>query len=94
MVFDSDLANKYLEVAALLGVEINLNKSISSPDKPVFEFAKRTMFGKLNVSPIPIKQLLSNQRVSERVMNFITFMTRDLIPSRSIMGTVLSKFGS
>nr|UYL94482.1 MAG: RNA-dependent RNA polymerase [Leptosphaeria biglobosa mitovirus 5] len=94
VVFDSDLAIKYLEIATLLGVEINLNKSISSPDKPVFEFAKRTMFGKLNVSPIPIKQLLSNQRVSERVMNFITFLTRDLIPSRSIMGTVLSKFGS
>lgn len=89
-----DLANKYLEIAQKLGVEINLNKSISSPSLPVFEFAKRTFVGELNVSPIPMKQLLSNHKLSERVMNFMSLLSRDLIASRSIMGTVLSKFGT
>nr|UPW42220.1 MAG: putative RNA dependent RNA polymerase [Inner Mongolia grassland mitovirus 8] len=94
VVFDSELADKYLEVARLLGVEINLNKSISSPNKPVFEFAKRTCVGNTNVSPIPVKQLLSNDRLSERCMNFITFLERGLLNKRSLMGVALSKFGS
>jgi hypothetical protein len=94
VVFDCVLADKYLEISRILGVEINLNKSISSPSKPVFEFAKRTCVGKTNVSPIPIKQLLSNTRLSERCMNFITFLERGLIKSRSLMGVALSKFGS
>jgi hypothetical protein len=94
VVFDSELATKYLEIASLLGVEINLNKSISSHNKPVFEFAKRTCVGKTNVSPIPFKQLLSNDKLSERCMNFMTFLERGLITSRSLMGVALSKFGS
>jgi hypothetical protein len=72
VIFDSPLAEEYLKTARLLGVEINLNKSISSPDKPVFEFAKRTFIGPSNVSPIPIKQLLSNRTLSERCMNYIS----------------------
>lgn len=88
------MADKYLEIARILGVEINLNKSISSPDKPVFEFAKRTCVGETNVSPIPIKQLLSNEKLSERCMNFITFLDRGLLNKRSLMGVALSKFGS
>nr|QTW92172.1 RNA-dependent RNA polymerase [Colletotrichum higginsianum mitovirus 1] len=94
VVFDSDLAGKYLEIATLLGIEINLNKSISSPCKPVFEFAKRTCVGNTNVSPIPVKQLLSNSKLSERCMNFITFLERGLLNKRSLMGVALSKFGS
>lgn len=72
MIFDSDLAAKYLEITDLLGVEINLNKSISSPNLPVFEYAKRTFYGLSNVSPIPFKQLLSNRTLSERCSNYIS----------------------
>lgn len=94
VVFDKLLADKYLEIARLLGVEINLSKSISSHNRPVFEFAKRTCIGRTNVSPIPIKQLLSNQQLSERTMNLVTFLSRGLIVSRSLLGLTLSKFGS
>jgi hypothetical protein len=58
VIFDHRLAMKYLEICKLLGVEINLSKSISSPKAPVFEFAKRTCNGLINISPIPFKQLL------------------------------------
>lgn len=94
VVFDSALADKYLEIAKILGVEINLTKSISSHDRPVFEFAKRTCFGNTDLSPISIKQLLSNDQLSERAMNVVSFMKRGLIVSRSHIGILLSKFGS
>lgn len=94
VVFDSALADKYLEIAKILGVEINLTKSISSFDRPVFEFAKRTCFGNLDLSPISIKQLLSNDQLSERTMNVVSFLKRGLLVSRSHIGILLSKFGS
>lgn len=94
VVFDSALADKYLEIAKILGVEINLTKSISSQDRPVFEFAKRTCFGNSDLSPISIKQLLSNDQLSERTMNVVSFLKRGLLVSRSHIGILLSKFGS
>lgn len=94
VVFDSALADKYLEIAKILGVEINLTKSISSHDRPVFEFAKRTCFGNSDLSPISIKQLLSNDQLSERTMNVVSFLKRGLLVSRSHIGILLSKFGS
>jgi hypothetical protein len=42
VVFDKDLAMAYLDICRTLGVDINLNKSIQSLNRPVFEFAKRT----------------------------------------------------
>jgi hypothetical protein len=42
VIFDADVAAKYLQIMAVLGCEINLNKSIVSTSRPVFEFAKRT----------------------------------------------------
>nr|UNI72652.1 MAG: RNA-dependent RNA polymerase [Botrytis cinerea mitovirus 3] len=94
VVFDLALADKYLEIAKILGVEINLTKSISSQDRPLFEFAKRTCFGKSDLSPISIKQLLSNDQLSERTMNVVSFLKRGLLVSRSHIGILLSKFGS
>nr|QJT73703.1 RNA-dependent RNA polymerase [Botrytis cinerea mitovirus 3] len=94
VVFDSALADKYLEIAKILGVEINLTKSISSLNRPVFEFAKRTCFGNSDLSPISIKQLLSNDQLSERTSNVVSFLKRGLLVSRSHIGILLSKFGS
>jgi hypothetical protein len=94
VIFDPLLGEKYLELTGLLGVEINLSKSIQSFKAPVFEFAKRTCIADSNVSPIPVKQLLSNDTLSGRVMNLVTFLQRDLPISNSIIGTTLSKFGT
>ena len=57
-IFDRDLAEAYLGLCKILGVEINLTKSISSPNKPVFEFAKRTYNNGIDVSPVPFKPLI------------------------------------
>jgi len=77
----------------LLGVEINLTKSIVSPSKPVFEFAKRTFNSGNDVSPIPFKQLLGHS-LSDRVGQYLAFSTRGLLTNMSLLRRVLSRFGS
>lgn len=77
----------------LLGVEINLSKSIVSPSKPIFEFAKRTFNNGIDVSPIPFKQLLGSS-LSDRVSQFLAYSTRGLLTDLSLLRRVLSRFGS
>jgi len=53
VIFDRNLASKYLEVMNHLGVPINTSKSVVSIQKaPVVEFAKRTSYNMTDVSPI------------------------------------------
>jgi hypothetical protein len=42
---------------AKLGLEINFSKSLISPNKPVFEFAKRTVLGDKLVSGVTLSQI-------------------------------------
>lgn len=57
VILDSAIANKYLEVAKDLGVEINLSKSILSTNGS-FEFAKRTVIQGTDVSGVCWKQFI------------------------------------
>jgi hypothetical protein len=52
-----------------LGLEINLSKSITSPKRPVFEFAKRTVIGEVLVSGLTYSQVNSNISLSNRINN-------------------------
>jgi len=52
-----------------LGLEINLSKSIVSPNLPVFEFAKRTVIGDNLVSGVTYSQINSNVSLSNRINN-------------------------
>nr|UPW42276.1 MAG: putative RNA dependent RNA polymerase [Inner Mongolia grassland mitovirus 3] len=93
VIFDAELANKYLEVAKLLGVEINLSKSISSRSSPVFEFAKRTVVSAINVSAISFKQFISEASMGSRVANILHFARQGLIRTNSVLAILLSRFG-
>lgn len=93
VVFDSELAQRYLEVTKELGVTINLSKSIVSPNLPVFEFAKRTCIGEMNVSPIAFSQLLSSS-LGERVGTFFNLVERGIITTCSTILTSISRDGS
>lgn len=93
VVFDYDLAMAYLKICKTLGVDINLNKSIQSHNRPVFEFAKRTCWGPLDVSPISMKQLMANDSLSERITNVLSFLKRGLLVKKSILGALISKVG-
>jgi len=60
VIFDKDIAAFYLRLCNALGVSININKSIVSPNKPVVEFAKRTGLNGYDVSALSFKEFLSN----------------------------------
>nr|UPW42279.1 MAG: putative RNA dependent RNA polymerase [Xisha Islands farmland mitovirus 2] len=91
-IFDPALANCYLDVCKILGVEINLTKSISSPNKPVFEFAKRTYNGPNDVSPIPFKQLL-NYSIADLIGWYLSYSKKGMITSVPVLLRLIHKFG-
>lgn len=93
VIFDEDLANSYLQVAASLGVEINLSKSISARSVPVFEFAKRTVVSSQNLSGISWKQLISEASMGSRVANILYFARSGLIRTNFVLSALLSRFG-
>ena len=74
-------------------MEINLTKSISSPNKPVFEFAKRTYNQGIDVSPIPFKPLI-HPSLADIVGNFLLFSKKGLITTPGILLRFLTRFGS
>lgn len=69
VIFDTQLANVYLEVMKNLGLEINLSKSIVSHKLPTFEFAKRTFSNGNLVSGITLSQINSHSSMASRISN-------------------------
>jgi hypothetical protein len=92
VIFDANVAREYLVIMQGVGCEINLNKSINSPDRPVFEFAKRTCIGPDIVSGISLGQVKSGYTVGARVANALSFSNSGLIPNVSLLSTVLNRF--
>jgi len=60
VLFDKEVADRYLSLCKQLGVAINLSKSIISESKPVIEFVKRTSLNGVDVSALPFKEIFSN----------------------------------
>lgn len=92
VIFDALIAKFYLEIMAGIGCEINMNKSINSPNKPVFEFAKRTCIGNDIVSGISLNQVRAGWNVGSRVANALSFSQSGLLTSVSLLATVLSRY--
>lgn len=74
-------------------MEINLTKSIVSPSKPVFEFAKRTYNNGIDVSPIPFKPLISPS-LADTVGLVLQYSPKGLISRSSVLKRLISRFGS
>jgi hypothetical protein len=92
VIFDELVAQEYQRVLSVLGCDINLNKSIISLKRPVFEFAKRVCWGELNVSGISLNQVAAGWRVSGRVANALSFASAGLLKnSKSLLLAVLSR---
>jgi len=94
VIFDTDLANQYLIIMKDLGVEINLSKSISSPNKPVFEFAKRTVIGNDLVSGITYSQVNSNVSLANRINNVYNWIRLGYLDNLTTISTVLNNFNT
>jgi hypothetical protein len=92
VIFNDAIAREYLEIMAGIGCEINMSKSINSPSKPVFEFAKRTCIGNDIVSGISLNQVRAGWNVGSRVANALSFSQSGFITSVSMLATVLSRY--
>jgi len=57
VIGDAKVAKMYLKVMKELGVGIGLHKSLISSDGSALEFAKRTLYRGVDVSPIPLTEL-------------------------------------
>nr|AAD17381.1 dsRNA viral RNA-dependent RNA polymerase [Thanatephorus cucumeris] len=92
VIFNELIAQEYLNIMAVIGCEINLNKSISSRCRPVFEFAKRTCWGFAIVSGISLAQIRAGWRIGGRVANALQFARAGLLePGESLLQAILSR---
>lgn len=92
VIFNSDIAEEYKSIMAVLGCGINLNKSIVSHTRPVFEFAKRTCWGFAIVSGISMAQIRAGWRIGGRVANALHFAKAGLLEnSVSLLTAILSR---
>jgi hypothetical protein len=93
VIFSPELAAKYLEVMALIGVPINESKSIVSVNKPVVEFAKRTWFNH-EVSPLPWKQFISQDTFKGRINTVLGLFLKEksfLEKPLSVIDTIMKR---
>nr|UPW42217.1 MAG: putative RNA dependent RNA polymerase [Inner Mongolia grassland mitovirus 7] len=68
VIFDKALAAKYVELMNHFGVPLNQSKSVISLAKqPVVEFAKRTSYNTVDVSPISWKMFLNQDTFAGRI---------------------------
>jgi hypothetical protein len=92
VIFNRELAEEYLNIMAVIGCGINLNKSIVSHTRPVFEFAKRTCWGFAIVSGISLAQIRAGWKVGGRVANALQFAKAGLLEnSVSLLTAILSR---
>lgn len=90
VIFDHNLAKKYLEVMSNLGVPINTSKSVVSIQKaPVVEFAKRTSYNMTDVSPISWKMFHNQDTFSGRLSIVSYWWARNTEYLFSSMKTIL-----
>lgn len=94
VIFDRKVSEEYLLIMKWLGCEINLSKSIVSHYRPVFEFAKRTVWGNNIVSGISLNQVRAGWNVGSRVANALSFANTGLLTSPSLLASVLTRYAN
>jgi len=79
------VAAEYLVVMDLLGVDINLSKSLISPKRKVGEFAKR-FFTPKDSSMIPIKEVIAARFNTTELVQFVRKYTLNVVQALSFGG--------
>lgn len=80
-IWNRSVALQYLKVCKSLGVEVNLSKSILSRSGTGIEFAKRTFYKGVDVSPLSFREL-STSLMNGSAMK--TFQSKWKIPSETL----------
>lgn len=71
VIGDPKVAAAYLSILKRLGVGVNLTKSILSPKGTCLEFAKRTIYKGMDVSPITLKDIASARSLVPALVQFM-----------------------
>jgi hypothetical protein len=77
VIADHKVMTQYLVFMESLGVDIGLHKSLLSPQGLALEFAKRTIYKGVDVSPVPIKEFYS---ASRHLGSFVEFLKKYQLP--------------
>lgn len=86
VIFDSNVAKYYLRIMKILGLEINLSKSVLSPSGKGLEFAKKTIFKGKDVSPISLKELSAALKTSASLVSFVKKYNVNFSTIKSLLG--------
>jgi len=76
VIFNKEVASKYLLLCSWLGLEINQAKSIISESRPVLEFAKRTSLKGVDVSALSWKQFFQSNSLYGRLAISQSLLTK------------------
>jgi len=79
VVGDRKVAEEYLRVLKILGVECGLHKSVLSNGNTVIEFAKRTFYKGVDISPIPFSEYAAALTSLGAMREFVTKYSLDLV---------------
>lgn len=67
---DASVKDAYLSILKSLGMEVNVHKSVLSDTGTCMEFAKRTIYKGVDVSPIPLKEIASSMTLLPALVQF------------------------
>jgi len=81
VIWDQTVASVYLSIMRDLGLEINLSKSIVSPNGTAFEFAKRVFINNIDVTPISFSEYSA---AIESVSSLFSFVRKYSIPDHVV----------
>jgi len=69
VIYDDEIAKKYMETLALLGVEFSSSKTHTSPF--MYEFAKRIVHSGVELTPFPISALWTTRKQHSLMLNVV-----------------------
>lgn len=70
VIANKAVADQYLEILKSLGMPVNLHKSLVSHNGTCLEFAKRTIYKGIDISPVPLKEMNAAQGLAPAMVTF------------------------
>jgi hypothetical protein len=80
------VALKYLQIIKQLGVECGLHKSVLSPKGIGLEFAKKTFYKGINISPTPLAELSAALSSPTAMIPFMKKYNLSLLTGAKVAG--------
>jgi hypothetical protein len=86
VIGNKDVKDAYLLILKSLGMEVNISKSIISDRGTALEFAKRTFFNGMDVSPFPLSELGAAQTLLPALIQYKEKYNLSLVELLRVLG--------